>query len=49
MDLVTLYMTVRSYWIVWVMLLFVGMIVWVYWPKRRAARPSPNTKACAPA
>ncbi len=37
MDLVTFYMTVRSYWIVWVMLLFVGMIVWVYWPNHRAA------------
>ncbi len=37
MDLVDLYMTVRSYWIAWVLMLFIGMIVWVYWPKRRQA------------
>ncbi len=36
-DLIALYQTVRSGWIVWVMLLFVGMLVWLFLPGRRKA------------
>ena len=25
----------RSFWVVWMMALFVGIVAWVYWPKRR--------------
>ena len=26
---------VESIWVVWLTLMFVGIIVWVYWPKRK--------------
>ena len=26
----------RSFWVVWLMGLFVGIVIWVYWPKRKA-------------
>jgi cytochrome c oxidase cbb3-type subunit 4 len=25
----------RALWVVWLMLLFIGIVVWVYWPSRR--------------
>ena len=30
-----LYEWLRSLWVVWLMILFVGIVVWVYWPKRK--------------
>jgi cytochrome c oxidase cbb3-type subunit 4 len=27
--------TLRSLWVVWLMALFVGIVAWVYWPKRK--------------
>lgn len=29
------YEFVRSFWVVWLMLIFVGIVAWVYWPKRK--------------
>ncbi len=26
----------RSLWVVWFMVLFVGVAVWAYWPRRRS-------------
>ncbi len=25
----------RSFWVLWLMLLFLGIIAWAYWPKRK--------------
>jgi cytochrome c oxidase cbb3-type subunit 4 len=25
----------KQFWVVWLMVLFVGIVVWVYWPGRR--------------
>ncbi len=36
MDLLELYQTLRPLWIVWFALLFVGIVGWAYWPRRRA-------------
>lgn len=30
-----LYETFRSLWVVWLMLLFVGLVVWTLWPSRK--------------
>ena len=30
-----LYDTFRSLWVVWLMLLFVGLVVWTLWPSRK--------------
>jgi cytochrome c oxidase cbb3-type subunit IV len=30
-----LYVWLRSLWLLWLVLLFVGVAVWIYWPKRR--------------
>ena len=27
------YATLKSLWVVWFMALFVGIVVWAYWPK----------------
>jgi cbb3-type cytochrome oxidase subunit 3 len=27
---------VRSLWVVWLLLLFAGIVLWVYWPRRKA-------------
>ena len=35
MDLTELYATARSLWVVWLMILFIGIIWWVYRPKNR--------------
>ena len=29
------YETLRSLWVVWLMALFIGIVAWVYWPKRK--------------
>ena len=26
---------VRSFWVVWLMLIFLGIVAWAYWPSRR--------------
>jgi cytochrome c oxidase cbb3-type subunit 4 len=31
-----LYATLKSLWVVWFMALFVGIVIWAYWPKRKA-------------
>ena len=28
--------TFRSLWVVWLMLLFLGIVAWAYWPKRKS-------------
>ncbi|MEX0760354.1 MAG: cbb3-type cytochrome c oxidase subunit 3 [Tistlia sp.] len=28
----------RSFWVVWLMAIFVGIVLWVYWPSRRRKR-----------
>jgi len=30
-----LWADLRSLWVLWLMLLFVGIVAWVYWPSRR--------------
>lgn len=35
MDLTELYTAARSLWVVWLMILFIGIIWWVYRPKNR--------------
>lgn len=30
-----IYALARSLWLVWLMLLFVGIVAWAYWPKRK--------------
>ena len=29
------YEVLRSLWVVWLMALFIGIVAWVYWPKRK--------------
>lgn len=35
MDLAELYETVRSLWVVWLMLLFLGIVFWAFRPKNK--------------
>ena len=35
MDIATLGQVGRQLWVVWLALLFAGIILWVYWPRRR--------------
>lgn len=35
MDLTELYTVARSLWVVWLMILFAGIVWWVYRPKNR--------------
>lgn len=35
MDLLSLYPLLRSVWVVWFMMLFVGIVAWALWPSRR--------------
>ena len=35
MSFEALYEFARTFWVVWLMLLFVGLVVWVYWPRRK--------------
>ena len=30
------YAWLKSLWVVWLIAIFVGIIVWAYWPKRKA-------------
>ena len=30
-----IYEFLRSFWVLWLMAIFVGIVVWVMWPKRR--------------
>ena len=30
-----LYLWIRSLWMLWLLLLFIGIVAWVYWPSRR--------------
>jgi cytochrome c oxidase cbb3-type subunit 4 len=32
------YETVRSLWVVWLMIIFVGIVAWAFWPSRRQQR-----------
>lgn len=29
------YVLLKELWVVWFMVLFLGIVVWVYWPSRR--------------
>ena len=29
------YEFVRSFWLIWLVLLFVGIVAWTYWPSRK--------------
>ena len=29
------YQAFRSFWVVWLMILFIGIVAWAYWPSRR--------------
>lgn len=31
-----LYAFIKQLWVLWLLLLFVGIVVWAYWPKRKA-------------
>jgi cytochrome c oxidase cbb3-type subunit 4 len=31
----TILPVLKQFWVVWLMLLFVGIVAWVYWPGRR--------------
>jgi cytochrome c oxidase cbb3-type subunit 4 len=35
MDLISLYPLLRSLWVVWFMMLFIGIVAWALWPSRR--------------
>lgn len=37
MDTDTLYRLLSSIWVVWLTAVFVGIVVWVMWPRRKAA------------
>jgi cytochrome c oxidase cbb3-type subunit 4 len=30
-----IYEWLRSLWVVWLMAVFIGIVAWVYWPKRK--------------
>lgn len=31
----TILPVLKQFWVVWLMVLFVGIVAWVYWPSRR--------------
>jgi cytochrome c oxidase cbb3-type subunit 4 len=35
MDFATVFDFLQTFWVVWLMLLFVGICLWAYWPGRR--------------
>lgn len=35
MDFEELYPLLRSLWLVWLVVIFVGIAAWVYWPSRK--------------
>ena len=34
----SIYATIRSLWVVWLMLIFIGIVVWAFWPGRRTQK-----------
>lgn len=36
MDLLEFYPWLRSLWVVWFMALFIGVVAWTFWPRRKA-------------
>ena len=30
-----IYAVIRSLWVVWLLVLFVGIVAWAYWPSRK--------------
>ena len=35
MELEAIYGFFRSLWVVWLMALFIGIVAWAFWPKRK--------------
>lgn len=35
MTLEATYGLLREFWVVWMVLLFVGIVIWAYWPKHK--------------
>lgn len=35
MDWAAIYPVLKSLWVVWFAILFVGIVVWAFWPSRR--------------
>lgn len=35
MEHETVYRFIHSFWVVWLLLVFVGIVAWAYWPTRR--------------
>lgn len=35
MDFDSIYRLLRSLWLVWLIVLFLGIVAWVMWPKRK--------------
>jgi cytochrome c oxidase cbb3-type subunit 4 len=35
MDFDSIYQLLRSLWLVWLIVLFLGIVAWVMWPKRK--------------
>ncbi len=31
----TVYPAIRSLWVVWLVVIFLGIVAWVFWPSRR--------------
>lgn len=36
MDIIEIYPLIRSLWNVWFTVLFLGIVAWAFWPKRKA-------------
>lgn len=36
MTIETVVQFFRSLWVIWVMLIFCGIVLWAYWPKNKA-------------
>jgi len=36
MDFAAIYDVLRSFWVVWLMALFLGIVAWAFWPSRKA-------------
>ena len=35
MELESVYSVFRSFWVVWLMAIFIGIVAWAFWPKRK--------------
>ena len=35
MELEAIYGFFRSFWVVWLMAIFIGIVTWAFWPKRK--------------